>query len=66
MSLAARQRYFDDAGGKCHPQRVTLAVDLHADDALVLHAVDAAPGRERESVILVRGANCVKKRNRGR
>lgn len=47
VSLAARQRHFDHAGGEGHPQRVALAVDLHADDALVLHAVDAASGRWR-------------------
>lgn len=45
VPFAARERDFDDAGGEGHEQRVTPAVDLHADDAFVLHAVDAAPAR---------------------
>lgn len=43
VPFAAWQRDFDDAGGEGHEQRVTPAVDLHADDAFVLHAVNAAP-----------------------
>lgn len=43
VPFAAGQRDFDDAGGEGHEQRVTPAVDLHADDAFVLHAVNAAP-----------------------
>lgn len=67
VPLAARQRHFHHAGGEGHPQRVALAVDLHADDALVLHAVDAAPGSRRERERRYRrssyqGANCGGKR----
>ncbi len=43
MTFAAGKRDFDHARGEGHEQRVTPAVDLHADDALVLHAVNAAP-----------------------
>lgn len=43
VPFAAWQWDFDDAGGEGHEQRVTPAVDLHADDAFVLHAVNAAP-----------------------
>lgn len=42
MSFTARQRDFNHAGGESHPQSMTLAVYLHANDALVLHAVYAA------------------------
>lgn len=44
MFLAARKRHLDYTGGKGHEQRVSLAVHLHADDPLVIHTVDAAPG----------------------
>lgn len=48
MSFAARQRHFNHTGGEGDPQSVTLAVYLHADDALVLHTIYTAPGGERE------------------
>lgn len=43
VPLAARQGHFDHAGSEGNPQCLTLAVYLHADDALVLHTVDTAP-----------------------
>lgn len=48
MSFTARQRHFNHTGGESNPQRVTLAVYLHADDALVVHAIYTAPRGERE------------------
>jgi len=47
VPFTARQRHFNHTGGEGDPQGVTPAVHLHADDALVLHAVDAAPRRRR-------------------
>lgn len=48
MSFAARQRHLDHTGRESDPQGVALAVYLHADDALVVNAVNAAPeGRSR-------------------
>lgn len=58
MFLAARERHLDYTGGKGHKQRVSLAVHLHADNPLVIHTVDAAPGlgagqRDRQTAGLV-------------
>lgn len=48
VSFAARQRHLDHTGRESDPQGVAPAVYLHADDALVVDAVDAAPeGRSR-------------------
>lgn len=51
MFLTARQRHFNHTGGESDPQSMTLAVDLHADDALVLHTVYTAPmgGQEEKT-----------------
>lgn len=50
MSFAARQRHLDHAGSEGDPQGVALAVYLHAHDALVVNAIDAAPERREEGV----------------
>lgn len=47
MSFAARHRHLDHTGSESDPQGVTLAVNLHADDALVIDAIDAAPEGRR-------------------
>lgn len=47
VSLTARKRHFNHAGGESDPQSVTLAVYLHADNALVLHAIYTASEREK-------------------
>lgn len=51
MSFTARQRHFNHTGGESDPQSMTLAVYLHAHDALVLHAIDTAPRRETVEII---------------
>lgn len=43
VSFAARQRHLDHTGSESDPQGVALAVYLHANDALVINAVNAAP-----------------------
>lgn len=50
VSFAARQRHLDHARSESDPQGVTLALYLHADDALVVNAVDAAPERREVTV----------------
>lgn len=47
VSFATRQRHLDHTGSESDPQGVTLAVYVHADDALVINAVDAAPEGRR-------------------
>ncbi len=48
VSFTAREWYLHHTGGESDPQSVTLAIYLHADDALVLHTIDTAPRKERE------------------
>lgn len=55
VSFAARQRHLDHTGSESDPQGVTLAVYLHADDALVVNAVDAAPGGSEETAAIKHG-----------
>lgn len=43
MPFAAGEWHLNHTGGKSNPQTVTLAVYLHADDALVFHAIYTAP-----------------------
>lgn len=50
VSFAARQRHLDHTRSESDPQGVTLTVYLHADDALVVRTVDAAPERREETV----------------
>lgn len=49
MSPAAWQRHLNHTRCEGHEEWVTLAVDLHADDAPVIHAVNAAPCLKKSS-----------------
>lgn len=55
VSFAARQRHLDHTGSESDPQGVTLAVYLHADNALVVDGVDAAPGEGRQTRVHLAG-----------
>lgn len=48
MSFTARERHFNNTGGESNPQRVNLAVYLHANDSLVVHTIYTAPRREQK------------------
>lgn len=50
VSFAARQWHLDHTRSEGDPQGVTLAVYLHADDALVVDAVNAAPEQREVTV----------------
>lgn len=43
VSFAARKRDFDHTRGERHEQWAAPAVDLHTDDAFVIHSINTAP-----------------------